>query len=394
MPDVPALAGTTVSSQNATNLKPDYSKVLTLDFENEFPFTTFMGQVKQEQATGSQFNFFVGRRIPRQTTNSGGVTQGAAGAVKTCTVATGYGQYFSVGDLIYAPASTFNGSLTNRLIVSAIAGDALTVYPNDLSKGIAAITSGDTLYRFSASIKEGSSGRAPIQTVPTLYTQNIQTFEDYGRVNMQVQDSETWTVEKEIARVQREKRIEHVQNMESSYFLADGSLDTTVLGSTANPRYSQKGLLTLLTTNSYSYGTSMTQEGLYNFVSTVQKPAYAPGNTRLVFASIGCMSALNKLFVSALRIQPAEGMMAWKVNFTQINWLGFTWKFILVPTLSLYLDGYGFVLHPNCVSRKVLHETEFKRNVANPKDNFIEPGWVSCNAIKLALEEAQGIIKP
>jgi hypothetical protein len=395
MPDLPVISPTTVSSYTATTLKPDFSRILTLDYENDYPFTTFQGQVPQEKATGSKFNFFVGRRIPRTTTAAGAVTVGgSAGATVTINVATGTGQYFSIGDLIFVPSAVFDSTHTNRYIVTAISTDALTVYPNDPAKIAQAIADTATLYRFSMSIKEGSSGRAPIQTVPTQYTQNIHTFEDYGRVNRQTNESETWTMEREILRVRNEKRIEHMQNIEAGSLFSDISEDRTVAGSNQNPRYTQNGAFRLISTNAYTYSSAMSQNGLYNFMAQVHRPGFTVGNMRLVFASMGAMNEFNKLFVGALRIQPSEGTMSWGVNFTQITYLGITWKFILTQKISEIADGAALVVAPSLVSRKVLIPTEFRENVQNPKDNFLESGWISCNALKLGLEEANGLILP
>ena len=390
--DVPAI-NAQVGSYGATTLKPDYSKVLTTDYDNEVPFTAFMGQIPSEKATGSKFNFFVGRRIPRSTTNNGGTGEGAtAGAAVTINVAANTGAYFSNGDMIYAPSSTESTTRTNRYIVISISTDALTCRPNDLTKYAAAQTTGDTLYRFSASMKEGSEGRSAIQTVPTLYTQYIQTFEDYGRVNDQTEFSDTWIQEKEVARITREKRFEHIQNREGAYFLSTLGEDRTVVGADITPRYTQAGLFSLIKTNTYTYGSAMSQSGLYNFMAAVHKPAHSHGNVRYVFASIGAMNQFNKLFTSALRIQPAQGQMEWRVNFQQIDYLGFTWKFILTPTLSTFYDGAAVVVSPSLVGKKTLIPTEFRPNVQIAKANYREFGWRTSDAVKLALEEANGLI--
>jgi hypothetical protein len=312
----------------------------------------------------------------------------------TLPVTSGTGKYFMIGDLIYFPSGTYSASLTNVGLVTAVSTDSLTVYPNDLTKGLAATTTGDTIYRVSASTKEGSEGRNAIQTVPTEYTQYIQTFEDYGRVNDQVELSDTWINEKEVARVTREKRFEHIQNIEGASFFSDLSEDRTVAGDGTAPRYTQKGAFHILSTNSYSYGTAMTQAGLYNFMAAVHKPAHTLGNVRYVFASIGLMNAFNKLFTSALRIQPAEGEMAWRVNFTQITYLGFTWKFFLTPTISYFYDGAGIVVAPQQIGKKVLIPTEFRPNVQIAKASYREFGWRTSMALKLAIEEGGGYIVP
>jgi hypothetical protein len=304
-------------------------------------------------------------------------------------------EYFVPGDVIEIAGTSVvapDATHTLQLYISAVTADtSLTVYPADPALGISAIPTGATVRRIAPAMIEGSSGTNSSQTVPTVYTQYCQSFEHYFDVT-RIQAQNRQYTEPERSRLREEARQKHALDGEYAYFLSHKVLDTTITGTSGHPRYQMSGLLEQISSNVLEYGADLSDDELYNFMTTVHSPMYSAGMKRLVLASGDLLASVNKLATEAIRISPEDS--TWGPNITRLHFAGRIWDFVEAPTLSEARAGWGVVVHPMYMRRRPLIETEYEMNVQVPKSKFYQDGFYTVSAIEVRLEEVFGIICP
>lgn len=366
----------------------DFSRSLTLDHETETPLLTLVSKLKSEMTETNVFKFAIGRFAPRTSTVSGNVSAPGTNTPATVNVATNTGVYFTEGDIVEFPMGTAGALQTTQGWVSAVSSDALTVYPYKTTLGLAPITDGDTIRRIASSMKEKSSGRSSSQTIPTVYTQYCNSFEDYFDVT-RIQAINRQYTGPERTRLREEARKKHALDHEYAYFLSLLSQDTTTTGSA---RYEMSGLIEQFTSNVLTYGASLDQKALFAFMTLVHNPMYSGGVKRMLLASGDLLGEINNLASPSLRITPKE--TTWGPSISEIQFAGKTWEILEAPVLSEARPGWGVVVHPMFLKKRVLQATKYEMNVQNPIDKFYKDGFYSVDAIENRLEEIGGLIKP
>lgn len=389
MADVPVtFTSRPAVSTDGTTTNIDFSKDLVMDYESEAPLLTLLTKMKDESVATNEFRFAIGRRAPRSSTASGAVAAVAATNTTTLNVAAGTGAYFVAGDTIEAPDTNNDATHTNQLYVVSISTDALTVRSYSQDLGVAAIDDGAIIRRIAPAMVEASSGTDAQQTEPTVYTQYAQSFEHYFSVS-RLQDKNRQYTHPERARLREEARQKHVVDKEYAMFLQKKIKDTTTTG---KPRYQQAGLISQISSNVLTYGASLSDTELYDFMTLVHNPAYSAGAKRLVFASGDLMASINKLASPAIRISTKES--TWGPNISVVQFAGKVWEFVEAPILSEARGGWGIVTHPRYMKKRTLIPTVYEMNVQNPIDKFYKDGFYSVDAIEVKLEEVFGVIKP
>lgn len=367
----------------------DFSRDLTLDHESEVPLLTLVSKLRSEATETNQFKFAIGRFAPRTSTVSGAVNATTAPTAATVNVATGTGVYFVENDVVEFPDSTEDATHTFQGVVTAVSSDQLTVQPyKPATYGMAAIADGATIRKLYSSMKDGSSGRSSQQTIPTVYTQYCNSFEDYFDVT-RIQAQNRQYTGPERTRLREEARKKHALDHEYAYFLSRIAADTTTTG---HARYHMDGLNAQISSNSLTYGATLTPDSLFDFMTSVHNPMYSGGVKRMVLASGDLMGQINKLAISSIRIVPKA--TSWGPMISEMAFAGKIWEFVEAPVLSEARPGWGFVIQPAFLKKRVMFPTRYEMNVQNPIDKFYKDGFYSVDAIEVRLEEIFGRMKP
>lgn len=366
----------------------DFSRELTLDHETEVPLLTLLSKLRSEKTETSTFKFAVGRFAPRTSTVSGNVSSPGVGTSTTVNVATGTGVYFVPWDVVEFPNGSPSGVLVTQGYISAITTDALTVYPYKAAGNLQAISDGDVIRRVGSATREGDSGRNSSQTIPTVTTGYVQTFEDYFDVTRINSENRQYTGP-ERTRLREEARKKHALDHEYAYFLSLVTQDTTTTG---KPRQQMSGLIEQISTNTLTYGASLDQNAFFDFITSVHNPMYSGGVKRMVLASGDFLGSINKLTTPSLRITPRE--TTWGPMISEIQFAGKVWEFVEAPVLSEARPGWAVVIHPAYLKKRVMFPTRYEMNVQNPIDKFYRDGFYSVDALELRLEELTGLCKP
>lgn len=371
----------------------DFSRDLTLDHETEVPLLTLVSKLRSEKTETNVFKFAIGRFAPRTTTANGAVTAAAVAASTTLNVATGFGVYFTVGDTIEAVSAATDATHSGQLIISAISTDALTVYSSDPTYGVAGIPDGSVIRRLFANVSEGHAGGVgSSQTIPTVYTQYCTNFETYFDVTKIQAENRQYTGP-ERTRLREEARKKHALDHEYAYFLSKKVASAvTGYGATGAPLNAMDGIINQISSNTLKYGANLDQNALFDFLTQVHNPMYSGGVKRMVLASGDLLGQINKLSTPSLRITPKE--TTWGPMISEIQFAGKVWEFIEAPVLSEARPGWGVVVHPSFLKKRVLVPTRYEMNLQNPIDKFYRDGFWSVDAVEFRLEEVGGYLYP
>lgn len=389
MPDQPVVvAGNrSLTSNLGTTTNFDFSRDLVLDHESEVPLLTLVSKIKEEKTNTNKFKFAVGRMAPRESTATVAVVAGAVGAEKTLTVANG--EFFTEHDVIEVSDAYNDATHDNQLYVVSVSNDDLTVRSYDpATYGVPTIDLGSVVAIIGSAVHEASEGRNPSQTVPTVYEQFCQTFEDYFRIS-NIEDANEQYVLAERARLREEKRKKHAVDQDNAYWFSKRVEDLTTA---TNPRHQMGGIIDQITSNVLNYGAELAQSELNLIMTKVHNPMYSAGMKRLVFASGDLLARVNDLASNALRITTKD--KTWGPNITIVQYAGRTWEFVEAPALSSRRPGWGVITHPRFLKKRPLIKTRYEMNVQIPKAKYIEDGFYSVNAVEIKLEEVFGIIRP
>jgi len=382
-----------IDTTAATTINIDFSSDLTLQHESEVPLTTLLNRLRALRTQTHEFKFAIGRFAPRTSLADSLTAAGAVGATAVLNVTAGTGVYFVAGDTIEVPDDNNDATHTNQLYVVSISTDALTVRAYDPATfGVAQIDAAAVVRRISPAMIEASSGTNSSQTVPTVYSQYVTSFEHYFDIT-RLQDQNRNYTGPERSRLREEARKKHAVDMEYAFFLSRKVKDT-VAGGTGKPRYQMSGLIEQVETggNILNYGADLQDTELYDFMTDVHSPMYSGGNKRMVLASGDLLGDVNKMANDAIRISTKD--TTWGPSITEVQFAGKVWEFVECPTLSESRSGWGIVIHPRYLKKRNFINTMYEMNVQNPIDKFYKDGFYTVCALEVRLAEVFGIIRP
>lgn len=388
MADVPAIVptNTPLTTVYETTNAVDFSADLTEDHESEVPLLALVNRLRSEKATEKEYKFAVSRFMPRTSTTTSAVAATGVGVSATIPVASG--SYFNAGDVIEVPDVNDDSTHTSQFYITAVSTNDLTARPyKPATYGCSAIASGATVRVLFSATEESSDGRYSHLTVPTVYTQYIQIFEDYFSVGNIQQASKQYTTPAAV-RGREEKRKKHAVDQEYAMYLALGVEDTST---TAKPRRQMYGLKSQLTSNVFTYGDALEKGELWKAMTQIHNPAYSGGNKRLIISSGNFLGQVNDLASDSIRTTTRESK--WGPDITDVQFAGKVWSFVEAPVLSAARPGYAFILQPMFLKKRVLIPTTYRMNVQSPKSNYNEHGFITAMALETRLEEAMGYFK-
>lgn len=220
----------------------------------------------------------------------------------TWTVVTPGGNYCSVGDLIMVPStgeivkvSAIN-SATEIVVVRAINGDKVN------GTATTGVSDADILIIGNAYAEGASSGteKSHEETYPYNYTQIVRTP---FAVTGSEEASENYTGP-DLARLRKEKAIEHKIDLERTALFGKRQIDTT---STANPIRYTGGFFDFCDTeaNVLDVGGILTEPTLETHLESVFAHT-ASGDTRLSMCSPLVISVLDQIAVARLQTVPGD----------------------------------------------------------------------------------------
>lgn len=388
--DVPTtIYNAPISSTRTTEyINIDFSSDLTLEYESETVLTALLTRLASAKTETHLFKFAVGRQVPRESVTLSAVSAGAVGAEVEVPVENP--EYFVEGDTVEVPDTYNDATHTNQLYVRRIEGSSLIcVAYNPALYGVPDIDAGEVVFNEYSSMIEGSMGRSAQQTIPTVYTQVVNIFEDYFNLT-NITNADRLYIGPERSRLRAEKRKKHVLDHEYAYFFSRFVVDNSVSG---KPRRAMSGLIEQIRTNVLYYNTRLGDDALFNFMTKVHNPAYTAGPKRMVLASGDLLADINRMAKSSLRLNAITRDRTWGPNITEIQFAGKAWQFVEAPVLSRKAPGWGVVVHPRYMRKRTLIPTTYKMNVHPNKANYIEDGFISANAIEVKLEEVFGLIR-
>jgi len=373
------------NSSQQTTMEIDFSRELTLQYESETVLITLLNRIQSQPTATHVFKFAVDRQPPRVSTATA-VAASNVGATQALIVADG--EYFVEGDMIEVPDTNNDGTHTNQLYVVSKSGDTLTVRAYDpATYGCTAVDEGAVVTRISTATPEGGDGVSPSGSLPNVYEQYVQQFEDYFRVT-NIQEKNRQYTGPERSRLRNLKRHKHAIDQEWAAIYARKVQDST---STNSPRRQMGGLLQQLTTNVLTYGASLDSDELGGFMTDIHAPRYSGGQKRMVLASADLMTQVQKLAMSGLRYSSKD--TTWGPRIMETQWGDKVWEWIESPALTAHSPGEGLVIHPRFIKKRPFLNTTYKMNVQNPKSLAVEDGFVSVWGFEVRLEEAMGRIK-
>ena len=383
----------TGSGSSGPRINIDYRTQLIRQRESAAPFISLMLNINSEGTKTHIFKTFQTRPNPKKGTLTLAVAQGStAGATVSLVMTAGQGSRFNIGDIVRGQYSSGNGGtgITLEGLVTGITTDTLTVQPNDPTLTIAAFNAGDTIQIWGNSYMQGSLSANPSATIPELKTFYTGIFKQDYRVDKTLENDRLYGAP-ERDRVRGEKEIETLIEMEKQAIYGTGVLDTTG----TSPRTTMTGLLNQIQTNVLSYGSTLTGDSLFDFMTAVHAPKYATDgkmSRRMVLASADVLSQINKIALSNQRT--LDMTTVYGCDVSKLVWAGRTWDFIEDPILSDFLPGWAIVFHPRYVKLREFRPTRLEANIQPNNADYIEDQFLTEIGVETQLEELHGVMHP
>ncbi len=372
----------------------DYRMQLVKQRESAAPFLSLMLNINSNSTPTSEFRGFETRPNPKKSVVSGAVAVGGS-ANATVSVTVANGKVFAVGDIVKATGASTGGdtTLTTTGIVTAVntSTNVLTVRPNDPALIIAPISDGATLQVWGNSFAQGTTGATPKGIKPDLKTFYTQIFKNAYQVNKTQANNKLYG-SPERDRLRGETEIEHLIEINKALYNGDGSVDTT---NDTDPRTNLTGLLNQFTSNIMSYGAELSEDELFDFMTTLHAPKYAPDgkmSKRMVLASADIIKWVNKIAISRNAFR--EMITVYGVDVFKVTFANRTWEFIEDPILSDFLPGWAIVFHPRYVKLREFRSTRIEANIQANDADYIKDQFLTELGLEVYLEELGGIMRP
>ena len=221
--------------------------------------------------------------------NGGNVTSGAT------SWAVADGSMFQTGDTVEIDNEEF--------LVTAIAGNVLTVTPGYAGTTAAGHTDGATVYLIGNSRTGAELNQVGISRIPTILSQNAQTFQHPYHVGGAIGSATEYALPPGVTSVIGKERMMAIQNLcddieRSCYY----SRPVAISSATTKP--SQAGLRSQIVTNTTFSPTNASSYKSSDLIrDTVQKVYNAGGNPDTLLLSTDWMSGLNTWSQAMVRIE-------------------------------------------------------------------------------------------
>jgi hypothetical protein len=377
--------------QGAERVNIDYRMQLIRQRESAAPFLSLMLNINSEPTLTHEFRIFETRPNPQKALLA---SEGAAGATSTWNVATGKGTYFQLGDILRGKDVTYDSATeTQEAIITAITADALSVKANTntaAAKTLPVIPAGTMIQVWGNSFAQGTLSAKTNATVPLRRAFYTQIFKHSYKVTKTHANNRLYGAP-ERDRLRGEKEIAHIIDIEKSLLQSDGILDT----SGTEPRTTLTGLINQISTNVLEYGSTLTDDLYFDFMTSVHNYRYATDgklNRRLVIASSKVISDINKIALANRQVMDVTTLYG--VDVSKMVWAGRIWDFVEDPILSDFLDGWAIVIQPRYIKLREFRPTVLDANIQpNDADYFLDQ-FMTELGLEVQLEELHGIIKP
>jgi hypothetical protein len=293
------------------------------------PLVKFSRRANQSECYSPKFEWLETELHPRLTTLAASYTTGTS-----VTVAAGTGIYFKSYDVIR------NDATGENMMVTMVTGDVLTVQRGiGASNGYGGVSTTnsvgltDNIIRLANASAEGSKMpalRMVKKVAKANYTQIIRT--PFGFTNTLI-NTKLYGGQ-EPAQEAKQKLIEHLREIEHTFFWGQQKLDTTT-GST--PRRFSGGLIDFITTNKTTSAGTLTQRTFDDFLGS----AFRYGSGRKVLFCAPIIASAISSFALKQTVPTDQGSTRFGMNTTTYkSTLGYTVEVVVKP------DWRDFQLSP------------------------------------------------
>jgi len=370
------LVGPEASTDNTSNNPIDMAdSILELE-PNQAPFVTLLAKLKKVKATNPKFQWQESQSMPWLTTLSASATSAATALGVTADI-------FRVGDVVRI-TETGEAILVTTTAAGAItATRALGSGASSAAGAVAAAsaTSAAELFIVGNANAEGASLREIKH--PALNTQ--YNYAEIFRTPVGVTGTEDWTEHyggDELARLRAKFGIEHMRNLERSFWFGARDIKNTNQRTTG-------GVVEFLNTNKTTGVGSLTEATMKSFL----KSGFRYGSDRKWFfcsptvkgAIDGFPGAAN---TNSVVVNDPKGELSYGII---LNTYYSSYGIIDIIMHRAWQDssvygGYGFLIDPAQVEYHYGRDTRLRRNVQNPDYDGVKDEYLTECGLKLAQE--------
>ena len=358
-------------------------KIAMLDPETS-QFMTMLSRLPSTVATQIKPSWLEDQLFPNASTLS---ATGASGAT-SATVATGEGVYFRVNDVV------LHGPSGEKLLVTAISGDVLTVTRGIGGVAAAALATGDEVVIIGNAAEQGADTGTLKSTDRVLgynYTQIQRTPGGFTGTDTQIALYGADDPAREIAK----KGVEHKRRLEWS--LWTGGRDLIAAGANGKPQGFAGGITEYLSTNVETSVGALSATGF----DALMQPIFQHGNmSKVIFAAPGPAAALSHIQQDAyLRVDRDENVLGVKVAFYVSGAYGQKVPVIVKREWGAFassgrsLGGAIFVLDLEFIQRRPMRnrDTRLLQDRQGNGEDSVVFDYLTESSLQVANEAAHGV---
>lgn len=356
----------------------DMAREVALLQPSESPLVVILKRAKgrRRNAINPKFSWLEDQLKTRTARVEGAQTSGDA----TIEVEAGQGARFKVNDVVRNTATGEN------FLVTAVAGDALTVTRAFGETAAAAMSDADELVILGSAYTEGAGLGTEQYFDPTEQYNYTQIFRTTWAITGTLDASELYGG-KDRRHQQKMNGIQHLVDMERSFLFGERKEDT----SGAQPRRTTRGLLKWIATHVKDAGGTLTEMELEKFAEDL----FAEGSDeKLAFCSPRALSVVNQFAHGKLQTRPKEKSFGLQVQ----DYVTAHGVLLLIPHPLLTGVEYGdymVVVDPENIRYRPLQgrDTVLREEVQNPGDDKVQDEYLTEAGLEVRLEQTHGIIK-
>lgn len=378
-------------SSNITGLKPDVSAELSLLDVNRYPLVAILTNAGRDPVTG------VGKSMKKRAVSnhefqwyekeyaavSDAINNAAGYAASATSVVVDNGGYFNLNDVVLVPRTG------ERMQVTAISSNTLTVTRSIGSTAAAALVDDDPLFLIGSAFGQGSdSAQASYdqKVNKTNYTQIFKTSVDVSGTHA-AEDTYTGKTRDEERQI---KGVEHMILIERAFMFGEKGSGSD---KDSKEAYYTGGVIELISTNVQDESSSSLTEA--EFESFLGDYAFANGSLeKYMFASSTVISTINKFARDDLRTVPGEKTFGVQIQeYVSPHGRLFIAKEPLL-TGTIY-GGYAIVLDMKQLKYAFLQgrDTQLQIGVQASGNDSVKDQYLTEAGLERRLEKTHALLK-
>jgi hypothetical protein len=384
------MADINAAARNTLNVSQSIRKV---DMQREIleleqvglnsPLAVLLGHLNSEPTVNPEYSWQEDKPENRFSKTNGTVTNVAT----TVNVSAGTG-------VLFGPQDMFKNTRTGEVVqVSSVATDALTVVRNAGAGGTGiAMNDLDELLIIGSAAAENATSKGSRTSNPVKVLNWTQIFRKPWEASETWRHSDTFTAPPDWARTGAHMGLEHMKDMELSYWFGTGG---EVAG---GPLRTTKGVVSFIVTNVIDGGGTLTEPEFFSTFS----PAFRFGNqdAKTLFASRLLVDVINGFPRGKLEVIQSDNdqtygvsVMKYRSPHGQMN----------VVTHNLFegqkYGGFGVLLDLSKCKKRYLangegsRDTHIRENIQPPDQDGRKDEYLTEAGTQVGLEKAHALIQ-